>query len=153
MEERDLDIAIDDARWTDALSDPEALIAATFAAVFAHEGRSGPVSVALADDAAVRDLNGRFRGKDKPTNVLSFPPPPAFPDFLGDIVLAYETVEAEAVAHGKSFTDHARHLLAHGLLHLLGYDHETEADASVMEGKERAILAGLGAPDPYADHG
>lgn len=148
-----IDLSIEDPRWGAALGDPEALVTETFAAVFAHEGKTGEVSVCLADDATVRDLNARYRGKDKPTNVLSFPPPAAFADFLGDIVLAYETVAEEAAAQGKTLRDHARHLLAHGLLHLLGYDHETDADASVMEGRERVILAALGAPDPYADHG
>jgi probable rRNA maturation factor len=131
-----IDLSLEDPRWEAALGDPAALVTETVTAVFAHEGAAGEVSVCLADDATVQDLNARFRGKDRPTNVLS-----------------YETVADEAAVQGKTLRDHARHLLAHGLLHLLGYDHETDADASVMEGKERLILAALGAPDPYADHG
>jgi probable rRNA maturation factor len=112
----------------------------------------------------VRTLNRDWRGKDRPTNVLSFaalddvsPDRPPLtsgePLLLGDIVLAFETVAAEAAAGGKPFADHLRHLLVHGLLHLLGYDHETdEEEAQRMEALETRILAGFGIPDPYVDH-
>ncbi|HEX7970330.1 MAG TPA: rRNA maturation RNase YbeY, partial [Stellaceae bacterium] len=102
----------------------------------------------------VRALNRQWRGKDVPTNVLSFPalgatPPPGAPRLLGDVVLAFETVAAEAAAQDKPLADHLRHLVIHGVLHLLGFDHESDADAQRMEASEIAILAGLGVPDPY----
>jgi probable rRNA maturation factor len=112
------------------------------------------VSLCLADDAALHALNLRWRGVDKPTNVLSFPSAP--PDrlrgatTLGDIALAYETLAREADDLGVSLADHYRHLLAHGFLHLIGYDHETDAEAEQMEAIETKILARLGAADPYA---
>ena len=108
----------------------------------------------LSDDSAVRALNRDHRGKDAPTNVLSFPPalvPPAGARPLGDVILAYETVRREALEQGKAAADHLRHLVVHGVLHLSGYDHETEAEAEEMEQLEREILAGLGIADPYAD--
>jgi probable rRNA maturation factor len=112
--------------------------------------------IALADDATVRDLNARYRGKDSPTNVLSFPagPTPADPDgrvFLGDVVLAQETVAAEAQERGLAVGDHLQHLMVHGILHLLDLDHETDAEAAEMEALEQAILTTLGVADPYRD--
>jgi probable rRNA maturation factor len=115
------------------------------------------LAVMLTDDDHIRVLNASFRGKDKPTNVLSFPAaqpevqPDDAPRLLGDIAIAYQTVRREAEAEGKSFADHLSHLAVHGFLHLVGYDHETDGDAEVMEGAERAILARLGIADPYAD--
>ncbi|HYA72130.1 MAG TPA: rRNA maturation RNase YbeY [Roseiarcus sp.] len=109
--------------------------------------------VHLADDAHIRDLNARWRGLDKATNVLSFPA--AEPAnigqarLLGDIVLAFETVAREAAAEEKALADHYRHLVVHGFLHLLGFDHETEVDAQRMEATETRILARLGVADPY----
>ena len=121
------------------------------------------VSVRLTDDAEVQGLNAQYRGKDKPTNVLSFPM--VQPDLiealsagdegetlLGDIVLAWETVAAEAAAKALTPADHATHLIVHGLLHLLGYDHDDDALAGHMEGLETAALSHLGLGDPYADH-
>jgi probable rRNA maturation factor len=112
------------------------------------------LSVVLTDDAAIRILNRDHRGKDKPTNVLSFPgfSPDEDPvPLLGDIVVAQETVAREAAEEGKSIADHFSHLIVHGMLHLFGYDHETEADAEIMEDEERRILAALGIADPYAE--
>lgn len=106
----------------------------------------GSVCVVLADDATLRDLNHQFRGKDKPTNVLSFA---GEGDALGEIVLSYETLKAEAKAQAKPFANHLAHLVVHGCLHLLGYDHERESEAEAMEAKEKKILAGLGISDPY----
>ncbi len=112
------------------------------------------LSILMADDATVRTLNRDWRGKDSPTNVLSFPSDmpaiPDEPDFLGDIALARETLEREAALDGKTLDDHLRHLVVHGVLHLLGYDHIEKAEAEEMESTETRILAGLGVADPYA---
>jgi probable rRNA maturation factor len=114
---------------------------------------SGEIAIALSSDAAVRELNGRFRGQDKPTNVLSFPAAPGFPGVQampsGDIVIAYETVLREAAADDKPALHHLAHLTVHGLLHLAGYDHDDDADAETMERLEQRILASLAIPDPY----
>jgi probable rRNA maturation factor len=116
--------------------------------------RGSEACVVLADDALVRGLNRDYRGKDAPTNVLSFPfenpPAEAGPRHLGDVVLALETVRAEADAQGIPPEHHLQHLVVHGLLHLLGFDHEADADAEIMERLEVEILATLGVPDPYA---
>lgn len=117
------------------------------------------VAVALSSDAAVRRLNAAYRSKDAPTNVLSFPaldaPSPEqsddTPRSLGDVVLAVETLLAEAAAAGIPPAHHFQHLLIHGLLHLVGYDHETDAEAEAMETLETRLLARLGIADPYAD--
>jgi probable rRNA maturation factor len=151
--------------WRTALRDPEALCRTAVTAVLAKvvPGRwlaDAEVSLLLSDDATVRRLNASYRGRDRPTNVLSFPAlelspgawprqAPSVPPFLGDIVLAEETVLREADAGGRSLSAHFSHLVVHGTLHLLGYDHEGEADALVMEGLERQILTCLGLPDPY----
>ena len=112
------------------------------------------LSVVLTDDTEQRELNREWRGKDKPTNVLSFPQIEPFgtvTGILGDIVLARETLEREAAELGKPFADHFTHLIVHGFLHLLGYDHEVDTEALRMEGLETRILAALGIDDPYAD--
>ena len=117
------------------------------------------LAVMLTDDAGIRTLNSNWRGIDKPTNVLSFPalPPtgPVGPDdaprMLGDIAIAYETVRKEADEEQKPFDHHLSHLAVHGYLHLIGYDHENDADAEAMESLETEILAQLGIPDPYSD--
>ncbi len=117
------------------------------------------LAVMLTDDAGIRTLNHNWRGQDKPTNVLSFPAlqPPAgrepddAPRMLGDIAIAYETVRREADEESKPFDHHLSHLAVHGFLHLVGYDHEKDAQAEDMETLEREILARLGIPDPYAD--
>jgi probable rRNA maturation factor len=117
------------------------------------------LAVMLTDDAGIRTLNSNWRGIDKPTNVLSFPalPPtgPGAPDdaprMLGDIAIAYETTRKEADDEQKPFDHHLSHLAVHGFLHLIGYDHEKDDDAEIMEALEQEILAQLGIPDPYAD--
>ena len=110
---------------------------------------TGPVAVSMADDAAIRGLNASWRQKDKPTNVLSFP---SAAGTGGDIMLALETIAAEADLQGKSFADHTAHLVAHGILHLMGYDHVRLGQARRMERLERLVLAGLGIADPYVDN-
>jgi probable rRNA maturation factor len=112
------------------------------------------VSVVLTDDAEQRELNRQWRGFDKSTNVLSFPQIEPFAPvsgLLGDITLARETVAKEAEEMGITFEAHFTHLMVHGFLHLLGYDHIEEADAEEMEGLETEILQSLGIADPYAD--
>ena len=128
----------------------EDLLASALAAAAAEERVTGAVSLLLGDDATVAALNKQFRGKNGPTNVLSFPPAKAEDGFLGDIALAAETIVEEAQFQGKRFQDHAAHLVVHGFLHLLGYDHMSPADAEKMEARERAILVSLGIEDPYA---
>lgn len=109
------------------------------------------ISVLLCDDAKISTLNRQWRGFDKPTNVLSFPAPGEHESLpLGDIAVAFETCEREARADKKIFDDHVTHLVVHGVLHLLGYDHETETEAEEMEDTERRILGTLGIADPYA---
>jgi probable rRNA maturation factor len=113
------------------------------------------VSLLFTDDQTMRGINAEWRGKDTPTNVLSFPAFPLRPGMapkplLGDIVLAFETVAREAKADAKPLEHHLSHLIAHGLLHLFGHDHETDTEAEVMEQLERQILAQLAIPDPYA---
>lgn len=131
----------------------EDLLARALAAAAVEMNRAGTVSLLLGDDVAVAAMNRQFRGKDGPTNVLSFPPTQAGEGgegFLGDIALAAETIAAEAEFQGKRFDHHAVHLAVHGFLHLLGYTHDNEADAEAMEGRERAILVSIGIADPYA---
>jgi len=129
----------------------EKQLANALAAAATAEGVGGTVSLLLGDDAAIAALNKEFRGKDGPTNVLSFPPAEqGEAGFLGDIALAAETIAVEAESQGKSLDNHAVHIVVHGFLHLLGYDHMDEADAEKMEARERSILASLGISDPYA---
>lgn len=112
------------------------------------------LSIVLTDDAEQRQLNHQWRGIDKPTNVLSFPQIEPFAPvvgLLGDITLARETLEREAAELGKDFADHFTHLVVHGFLHILGYDHLNEEEALVMEGLETQILQSLGIADPYSD--
>ena len=147
----DVDVIVEADAWAAHGDLPERLERALTMAA-AEEGGAGAVALLLADDAALRALNHEWRGKDKPTNVLSFPAPPipGMPQpHMGDIALAFETVAAEAADQGKSFADHATHLAVHGFLHLIGYDHENGADAEHMEARERAILAKMGIADPY----
>lgn len=108
------------------------------------------LTLLLTDDESVRELNRDFRQKDAPTNVLSFPAPPNPEHSLGDIALAFGVCAREAAEQGKPLAHHLQHLVIHGVLHLLGFDHIGDDEAEVMEDLERAVLAGLGVPDPYA---
>jgi probable rRNA maturation factor len=119
------------------------------------------LAIVLSHDSAIQALNRDWRGKNAPTNVLSFPSAPARPrrkggkgpspsPYIGDIVIAYETTAREAAAEGKPFSHHLAHLAVHGFLHLLGYDHENDRDAEAMERLERRILRRMAIPDPYA---
>ena len=146
-----IDIEVEDERWSTAVPDALELViqAAQASLKSAHPG----VSVLLTSDEAVRELNSRFRGQDKPTNVLSFPAPQNPENHLGDIALAFETCAREAAEQGKPLAHHLQHLVAHGALHLVGYDHQSDAEAEAMEALEREILSGLGVPDPYAETG
>ncbi|MEM9599558.1 MAG: rRNA maturation RNase YbeY [Pseudomonadota bacterium] len=109
----------------------------------------GELSVVLSDDEAVQDLNRRFRDRDKPTNVLSFPMPPGS-GLMGDVVLARQTIAREAAEQGKTFEHHFTHLLIHGVLHLQGFDHQTDAQAADMEAREVRALARLSIDNPYS---
>ncbi len=146
-----IEVEVEDEAWSEALATAEAIViqAATAALLSSSPPAEYAVTVLLTDDAALQDLNARFRQKDKPTNVLSFPAPETARPHIGDVALAYGVCADEAKAQGKTLAAHLAHLTAHGVLHLLGYDHETEAEAEEMEGMERVILAGLGLPDPY----
>ena len=153
-------VLIDSPAWLRAVPDAEDLCRRAVTAALSRAGAAGEVSVLLADDATVRELNRRYRGEDRPTNVLSFPAgaavPPRFaaddePAPLGDVALALETVLREAAEAGIGAADHLAHLVVHGALHLLGYDHGTDAEAAVMENLETEVLAALGVADPYAE--
>lgn len=143
-----IEIEIESEGWKAALSDVGSVVDA--AAMAALGSVQGDVVVLLADDAVVQDLNARFRNKDKPTNVLSFPAAESAFPHLGDVVLGLEYCVAEAEAQGKTLKAHLSHLVVHGVLHLLGYDHIEDEEAEEMEGEERSILGALGFDDPYA---
>jgi probable rRNA maturation factor len=150
-------IEVEDQAWA-AIPGLEAFAEAGVDAALAHVGidsSSVEVAVLFTDDASISAINGEWRGKPAPTNVLSFPAPsdmivpPGELRPLGDIVLASGVVEREALQQGKSLRDHTAHLIVHGVLHLLGKDHEEDAEAEAMERLEADILKGLGVSDPY----
>ena len=153
-----LDVMVEAGDWA-GLGDSEELgrraVEAAFGAASDAPREDVEITLLLTDDAGIRALNRDFRGQDKPTNVLSFPSPaqPGAPGprHLGDIALACETLAREADEEGKSLQDHATHLVVHGTLHLLGYDHELEAQVEIMEALEVKALAALGIADPYRD--
>jgi len=146
------DIVVEAGDWPGARTLKSYVARALEAACHAVSPPAGAeLAVTFTDDAHIRLLNRQFRRKDKPTNVLSFPAGPAGAVLLGDIVLAAETVSREAEEQGISRKDHLIHLIIHGFLHLLGHDHEVEAEALAMERLETAILASIGIADPYAD--
>ncbi|MEM9262750.1 MAG: rRNA maturation RNase YbeY [Pseudomonadota bacterium] len=144
------DLVIEDPTWSAVVDDIDELLSTVFLATIAAEPKTnGSFSVLLADDSRVSALNAEFRGKPSPTNVLSFPSGFSAPNFIGDLALARETCEREANEQGKQVTDHVAHLLVHGLLHLIGYDHLSEDEALAMEQLEIRILDQLGIANPY----
>ena len=146
-----IDIQVDDTRWRKVRGLSARLRrAAELALKSGKAGKNASVTILLADDARLTELNHDFLGKNKPTNVLSFPSGAGDRAYLGDIALAYGVTAAEARDAGKRFVDHAMHLTVHGVLHLLGFDHETERSARLMEPLETEILHALGVADPYA---
>ena len=155
----DIEITVQSALWRKVIPDIRSRARRAALAALAAGDRSDPqtsVSLLFADDETVRPLNFAYRKKDMPTNVLSFPAPEAVPQAgfkrsLGDVILAVETVMAESARDNKPISDHISHLIVHGVLHLIGFDHETSADADIMEPMETQILAGLGIPDPYRE--
>ncbi len=147
-----IDLQFGDPRWRKARGLSARLSAAAELALRrGRAGRKAALTILLADDAQLKTLNRDFRGKNKPTNVLSFPAPENAEHYLGDIALAYDTTQKEALASGKRLADHATHLVVHGVLHLLGFDHVDDRDARKMEPLETRILAELGIADPYAE--
>ncbi len=164
-----IDIEIEDPRWQ-AL-DLESLAESAVSAALSHldlDAEECEISLLACDDDRISELNAEFRDKDKATNVLSWPaedlaagepggtPQPPAPDFmgelaLGDIAISYSNCLREAAEAGKTMADHCTHLLVHGTLHLLGYDHISDADAALMEGLETAVLGKLGIADPYME--
>jgi probable rRNA maturation factor len=149
-----IEISRNDKAWPDDLEPlAERAVLETLRQSGAKIAGAAELSIVLTGDAEQQQLNAQWRGIDRPTNVLSFPqiaPGGPVRGLLGDIVLARETLEREAAEQGISFTDHFTHLVVHGFLHILGYDHLVEDEALVMEGLETQILASLGIADPYA---
>jgi len=145
-----IEVVVAAKAWRAAEPRAVALAKAAAKATLAHEANGDTaLAILLTDDARQQALNAEFRGKDAPTNVLSFPATGPAADGLGDIALAFGVCAREAAEQGKTLAAHLQHLTTHGVLHLLGYDHESDAEAEAMEAKERAILAGLGVADPY----
>ncbi|MGI3170331.1 rRNA maturation RNase YbeY [Pseudooceanicola sp. C21-150M6] len=158
-----VDTLIEDDRWTgiDPVAEAAAMAALTHLGL---EPEDWEISLLACNDARIAELNGEFRDKPRPTNVLSWPseergvetpgdtpdlPDPGVDPELGDIAIAYETCVREAEDAGKPLMQHVTHLVVHAVLHLLGYDHETDPDAALMEGIESEILGKMGHPDPY----
>ena len=165
MAELDIQISVEEGDWpSEAQLQPlaESVLGKAAAYLKKHEKQPFPkmateLSLVFTDDASIREINAEWRSQDKATNVLSFPAFPLEPGgkpgpMLGDIIIARETVEREAVDLEKSFDDHLTHLMVHGFLHLFGYDHMNNSEAERMEGLETRILAELGLSDPYAGH-
>lgn len=158
-----VNIAFASAKWKKAFPGQKIKIETAALTAFlmakkpaAFRRRDFEVNVALSTDAAMKKLNHDFRGMNKPTNVLSFPQFPFAPGpketatSLGDVILAFETIRRECREQGKTLENHTLHLVVHGILHLLGYDHIRLKDAKSMEKLECDILQSLGYPDPYA---
>ncbi|MBS0277093.1 MAG: rRNA maturation RNase YbeY [Proteobacteria bacterium] len=147
---RSIAIVIEDAKWKTLPAAARARLKKAALRALDREKAKGHFTLLLAGDARVKALNGLFRGKNKPTNVLSFPAEENADRYLGDVAIAYGVVRREAKESGKAFADHLVHLAVHGALHLLGHDHMKPQEAARMEGLEREILAEFGIADPYA---
>ncbi len=151
-----IDVAIESGDWA-SLEAPSQLVEAAILAAIGETGvalaANAEISVLFCDDDFIRDLNRKWRGIDRPANVLSFPAggDAAFAPLLGDIVIAFETASREASEAGRPLRDHVAHLLVHGFLHLIGHDHIGAAEAETMEALERAILGRLGIADPFRE--
>jgi probable rRNA maturation factor len=163
--EPEIDVSLQEPAWTTSFLDVETIARDAMALTLSMamlpkqlDGRQIEASIVLANDDLVQVLNREYRGKDKPTNVLSFasmdddsPVPDEGPYPIGDIILAFQTVDREATEEGKFFKDHFIHLVVHGTLHLLGYDHMTDDDANIMEAAEIRILEKLHIQNPYTE--
>lgn len=158
----EVDVLVEADAWSALPAAPELIEVAVAAACRAAAAdieddlpEAAEIAVMLTDDEGIKALNRDWRGKDKATNVLSFPSPEVAraggDPHLGDIAIAYETMAREAESEGKPLANHLVHLAVHGTLHLLGHDHEEVGEAEAMEALERSILAGLGVPDPYTE--
>ena len=151
-----IDLRIESPLWGGQPLAEKTVRNSVLAAAAALSTAGGEVSIVLTDDSAIRSLNRNWRGIDKPTNVLSFPA--SGPDtgegvrLLGDIVIAFETLERESADEHRNFLHHLAHLAVHGFLHLNGYDHQTDTQAEAMEGLESKIMMHLNMPDPYRAH-
>ena len=155
---RDVSVVIRCADWIEALPAAAKLSRRAALAALARGPEAAEASVMLCDDDTMAGLNRDYRGRDEATNVLAFaaaddPGAAQRPVVLGDVVVSYQTASAESGANGAApgLADHLSHLIVHGMLHLLGYDHLTETDAHHMEAAETEILAGLGVADPHGD--
>ena len=148
-----IDIQVQSPLWNAQPLAEQTIRDAISAAAGALSTESGEVSILLTDDSEIARLNRDWRGIDKPTNVLSFPASGhkigQGDKLLGDIVIAYETLERESTDESRDFLHHLAHLAVHGFLHLIGFDHETDAQAEEMEGLESRIMMRLNMPDPY----
>jgi probable rRNA maturation factor len=148
-----IDITVASPLWDGQPQAAQTVRDAIAAAAAALTAPFSEVSIVLTDDASIAQVNRQWRGVDKPTNVLSFPAAKLGvqgpPSLLGDVIVAYETLEREAAEQAKPFLHHLAHLVVHGYLHLLGYDHQTDSEAGAMEGLERDILSRLRIADPY----
>ena len=144
-----IDLTISDEKWR-ALDELSGLIDRALGAAEAVAETPGEVSILLTDNDAMQALNAQFRDKDKPTDVLSFPAHEMDAPFLGDIAVGYEISAKDAAESGKTLSDHLSHLIIHGYLHLVGYDHVDEKEAEEMEDLERRALASIGIADPYS---
>ena len=157
------DILIEEPRWTTILPDYESLVALSVAQIFKRidyfpYAQGIELSITLTNDTHIQELNREYRGKDKPTNVLSFPQIDWVQEqesakapliMLGDVIIALETIEREAQEQDKRIQDHFIHMLIHSILHLCGHDHEQEAEAEEMESIEIQILSDMGIKNPY----
>ncbi len=146
-EDHPITVVVDDERWRVVMPDVVAKVRAVVQQVLHAEEVEGQIAIVLANDVMIQSLNHDFRGKDMPTNVLSFPAKDD--EMLGDVILSLDTLEREAAEQKKLLWHHATHLLVHGVLHVLGYDHEVEAEAEEMEAREVALLAGFVISNPY----